>query len=173
MIDKETYNKYRKELSSAQYNYIFDRSYISYNPRTKECLIRKGFILEFKDVPVIGKTDYGAKIYGSVFSQKTHDMVEYYMHIRKNVLKIAHPNAIFIESDKQLLDIFAECIIQNVEPSIYVYRGKEAIIQDLGEEYILSPHYLWKIQCDKTVGKFLDYSSITGYKGSYRYIYRP
>lgn len=173
MIDRETYNQYRKELSSAQYNYIFDRSYISCNPRTKECLIRKGFILDSKDVAVIGKTDYGAKIYGSVFSQKTHDMVEYYMHIRKNMLKVKHPNAVFIESDKQLLDIFAECIIQNVEPSIYVYRGKEAIIQDLDEEYILSPHYLWKIQCDMTAGKFLYYCSIIGSKKSYGYIYRP
>ena len=173
MIDKTTYQQYSKELSTAQWRYIFDRRYISYNPKTKECLIRKGFVLEYKDRKVIGKTNYGAKIYGSMFSEKTHDMVEYYMSIRKDGLKIASPNAVFVENDEQLLNIFTECILIGVEPYIYVYRGKEAIIQDMNEEYILSPHYLWKIQCDKTAGKFLDYSSITSYKGSYGYIYRP
>lgn len=173
MIDKLTYEQYNKELSTAQWRYILDRTYISHNPKTKECLVRKGFILERKDIPVIGKTDYGANIYGSEFSQKTHDMVEYYMSIRKNIFKVERPNAVFVENDEQLLEIFAECILMDVEPYIYIHRGKTAVILDLSEEYILSPHYLWKIQCDKTAGKFLDYSSIVSHKGSYGYIYRP
>lgn len=173
MIDKETYQKYSKELSNAQRRYIFDKSYISYNPKTKECLIRKGFVLEYKDRKVVGKTNYGTKIYGSIFSQKTHDMVEYYMHLRKNRLKEEHPKAVFVENDEQLLNIFTECILIGVDPYIYVYRGKEAIIQNLDEEYILSPHYLWKIQCDYTSGKFLYHSSVAGSKGSYGYIYKP
>lgn len=173
MIDKTTYNQYRRELSTAQWRYIFDRTYTSYNSRTKETLIKKGFVLDWKDMKVFGKDEYGCKIYGSEFSKKTHDMVEYLMKLREKKIKQDHGDSTFINNDEELLQIFSECILIDKCPHIYVYRGKQPIIGDIDESYILSPLYFWKIEIDKTVGKFLKHRSMIGYKGSYILEYFP
>lgn len=167
MIDEKTYKQYRRELSTAQWKYIFDRKYISFNPRTKESLVKKGFVFEFKDREIISKSKHGLRIYGTEFTKKTHDMVEYYANKTEQKILIDHPNAQFVRDDKKLLDIFSECILIGMKPEIYVYRGREAIIQGFDDDYILSPLYLWKIEMDKTYGKFLIHKSVVGHKGSY------
>lgn len=170
MIDKKTYQQYRRELSDAQWRYIFDRKYISFNPRTRESLVKKGFTLEKKYRNI--EYNNGIAHYGSQFAQKTHDMVEYVCKLRENKLKEDHPNAKIIRTDEELLKCFSESVLIGEEPYIYVYRGREAIVQEVSDDYMLSPHYLWQIEIDKTAGKFLVYDYISGHKGSYGYRYK-
>jgi len=170
MIDEKTYKQYRRELSTAQWKYIFDRKYISFNPRTRETLVKKGFTLEHIDRIILHSN--GIKKYGSEFTKKTHDMVEYICKLRENKLKEDHPNAKIIRTDEELLKCFSESILIGEEPYIYVYRGREAIVQEVSDEYILSTYYRWQIEIDKTAGKFLVYDYISGHKGSYGYRYK-
>jgi hypothetical protein len=170
MTDSEFREAYYK-LSNAQRRYIFDRKYISTNPKTKEVLIRKGYVIPYdkreKQYSIAGILNYTTQ-----FTEKCHDMVKYYCDKRRIQQKVDYPDFIPIDNDDDLLSIFSEILLCNdiSECCIYQYRSLDATISTVSHQYILHPYYKWKIDIDKTSGRFLNcaYSSI-GNKNSYMY----
>ena len=166
-MDSEEYKKLYNSLSVAQYNYIFDRKYIALNPRTKETLVTKGFVLSKNYYIKDGMAHYTTK-----FTEKTHEMAKYRFELIRKKQKEDFPSHIVIENDQQLLEIFQEIILLDQEEcDIYCHRGINGFIVSNEVDYILHPYYKWQIELDKTCGKFLRYQSVTSHKGSYCYVY--
>lgn len=171
MTDEECRQIYNK-LTVAQRRYIFDRKYIPTNPKTQEVLIREGLVIphnEREQKYGIG----GVLKHVTKFTNKCHEMVINYSDRVRKRQSTDYPNHVVINNDEELLDVFSEIAITSEEEcDIYVYRGIYGLISTSSCEYILHPYYKWKIEIDRTEGKFLSYKSITGHKGSYSYIYK-
>lgn len=166
-MEKAEYLEEYKKLSVAQYSYIFDQKYIDRNPRTKETLVRKGFVLSKNYYIKDGMAHYTTK-----FTEKTHEMAKYRFELIRKKQKEDFPSHIVIENDQQLLEIFQEIILLGQEEcDIYCHRGINGFIVSNEIDYILHPYYKWQIELDKTCGKFLKYESVTSHKGSYCYVY--
>lgn len=170
MTDEEFRESYYT-LSVAQRRYIFDRKYISSNPKTKEVLIRKGYVFSYYNREkqyIIG----GVLQHTTQFTKKCHDMVEHYCNRLRKKQKEDFPDHIVIENDEQLLMVFQEMILLGEEDCIYYHRGTNGFLTCNDVDYIIHPYYKWLIEIDKTCGKFLRYESVTSHKGSYCHVYK-
>jgi len=173
-MNREEYNIVYYSLSAAQRRYIFDRKYISTNPRTKEVLIRKGFVKDTSTI--ISERTYsssGAICYASPFTEKTHNMVKYRCEQLRKKQKEAFPDYIVIENDEQLLRLFQEIILlaDLLECYIYYHSGINGFITANDVDYIIHPYYKWLIDIDKTSGRFLKYEHTSSKVSSYVHSY--
>jgi ribosomal protein S8 len=154
LMTEEQYRKELSKLSNAQRRYIFDKTYISTNPKTKEVLIREGYIIPFEKR---SKITNGIVTYSTQFTEKTHNIVKHKCEeIRKKHIE-EFTDYIFIESDKQLLDIFSEIMLCKSMEKCYIdfAYNKFGFINTDYINYILHPYYRWLIEVDNTSGRFL------------------
>lgn len=171
-MDHAEYQDAYRKLSNAQRRYILDRTYISYNPKTQEVLIREGYVIPYKERNR-SYNESNCLVYGTKFTKKTHDMVKHYFDSSAKKQKIDFPDMTPVTSDEELLDVFSEIAITCPESDchIYFHRAKHGFLSG-DVNYIIHPHYRWKIEIDRTAGKFLRRESVSGSKGSYMYTYK-
>lgn len=154
-----------EKLSGVQYAVLIGGNAAARaRSNTYESLIYKGYLIRN---PKCGRID---------FTNKARDFVKSKMQVRKNIFIKDYPEYSnnIINSDEQILKIYAECVLCDYEIEIYIYRGKVGMVtvyypDETYYKALIEPYYLWQVEIEKSAGKFLIKKFIQSSKGSYVY----
>jgi hypothetical protein len=144
----ESTKKEYYSLTVAQRKFIFDRRYMHYI-QTERALIKKGYVIPYENR---GKTIINGIVKRETsFTQKCHDFVKRYCDYQMNSYNIDYnSNYIIINDEEFLKSLLAESIL--LGENFYITVNKKVATVAVNDiNYMLHPHFLWKIEIDKSV----------------------